>query len=161
MPRRLLPVLVILTAVYRFSLLGHGALAFVDETLYFTSVKALQSLAAGGVRGAIADISVARGRDGAAVLQLPVAALQAIPAHYGVPASNLTSLLIPTACNVIVSLLSLVFVFRIGVVLSGKSRPRWRVRPCTRCWSTRTSICGISCRMTGRCVPACSRSGSR
>ena len=118
--RQLLVLLVAVTAVYRVSLLNHGALAFVDETFYFTSVKALQSLSTGDVRGAIADISVARGRDGAALLQRPVAALQAIPAHYGVPASNLTSLLIPTACNVIVSLLSLVLVFRIGVVLSGE-----------------------------------------
>jgi|SRR5712672_2208733 len=62
MPRRLFLVLVILTAAYRFSLLGRGAQAFVDETLYFTSVKAL--------------------------LQPPVVALQAIPAHYGVPASK-------------------------------------------------------------------------
>src|SRR5438132_7471961 len=119
MPRRLFAVLLILTAIYRFSLLGRGALAFVDETFYFTSVKALQSLSAGDVRGAISDISMSRGRNGAAIIQMPVAALQAIPAHFGVPASNLRSLLIPTACNVIVSLLSLYFVFRLGVILSG------------------------------------------
>lgn len=117
--RRLFHVLLVVTAVYRFSLLGRGALAFVDETFYFTSVKALQSIAAGDVRGAVADIATARGRNGAAVLQIPVAALQSIPARYGVPASNLRSLLIPTACNVVVTLLSLFFVFRIGIVLSG------------------------------------------
>lgn len=119
MPRRLFAVLIILTAAYRFSLLGHGALAFVDETFYFTSVKALQSLSAGDVRGAVAAISTARGRNGTALLQLPVAALQAIPSRYGVPASNLRSLLIPTACNVLVTLASLFFVFRIGSVLAG------------------------------------------
>src|SRR5436853_552902 len=101
MPRRLFLVLIIVVAAYRFSLLGHGALAFVDETLYFSSVKALQSLSSGDIHGAVAGIAVARGRDGAAVLQLPVAALQAIPARYGVPASNLRSLLIPTAANVL------------------------------------------------------------
>src|SRR5262249_44704504 len=105
--------------IYRFSLLGRGALAFVDETFYFTSVKALQSLSAGDVRGAVADIAVARGRNGAALLQLPIAALQAIPARYGVPASNLRSLLIPTAANVVVTLLSLYFVFGIGAVIIG------------------------------------------
>jgi len=119
MPRRLFAVLIILTAIYRFSLLGRGALAFVDETFYFTSVKALQSLSAGDVRGAVADIAMARGRNGTAVIQMPVAALQAIPAHYGVPASNLRSLLIPTACNVLVTLVSLVLVFRIGAILAG------------------------------------------
>src|SRR4051812_40329 len=117
MPRRLFAVLVILTAAYRFSLLGRGAQAFVDETFYFTSVKALQSVSAGDIRGAIADISLARGRIGTALLQMPIAALQAIPARYGVPASNLRSLLIPTACNVLVTLLSLYFVFAIGRVL--------------------------------------------
>jgi hypothetical protein len=117
MPRRLFLVLIIVVAVYRFSLLGHGALAFVDETLYFSSVKALQSLSAGDVRGAVAGIAVARGRDGAAVLQLSVAALQAIPAHFGIPASNLRSLLIPTAANVFVTVLSLYFVFGVGVAL--------------------------------------------
>src|ERR1041385_1118130 len=106
MPRRLFAVLIILVAAYRFSLLGRGALAFVDETLYFTSVKALQSLSAGDVHWAVGAIAEARGRCGAAVLQLPIAALQAIPAHYGVPASNLRSLMIPTAANVLVTLLS-------------------------------------------------------
>ncbi len=119
MPRRLFAVLLILTAVYRISLLGRGALAFVDETFYFTSVKALQSVSAGDVRGAVADISAARGRNGAAIVQMPVAALQSIPARYGVPASNLRSLLIPTAANVLVTLLSLYFVFSIGAVLLG------------------------------------------
>ena len=119
MPRRLFAVLLILTAIYRFSLLGHGALAFVDETFYFTSVKALQSLSAGDVRGAIADIAMSRGRNGAAIVEMPVAALQAIPARFGVPASNLRSLLIPTTCNVLVTLLSLFLVFRIGMILSG------------------------------------------
>jgi hypothetical protein len=119
MPRRLFAVLLILTAVYRFGLLGRGALAFVDETFYFTSVKALQSLSAGDVRAAVSDISLARGRNGTALLQMPVAALQAIPARAGVPASNLRSLLIPTACNVLVTLVSLVLVFRIGAILIG------------------------------------------
>ena len=117
--RRLFVLLVAVTTVYRLSLLNRGATAFVDETFYFTSVMALQSMAAGDVHGAIADISMARGRNGAALLQIPVAALQAIPAHFGVPASNLRSLLIPTACNVVVSLLALYFVFSIGVIVCG------------------------------------------
>lgn len=117
--RRLFVALVAVTALYRFSLLGHGATAFVDETFYFTSVKALESLATGDLRGAVADIAQSRGRNGAAILQLPVAALQAIPAHFGEPASNLRSLLIPTSVNVAVTLLSLYFVFSIGVILCG------------------------------------------
>src|SRR5258708_20724571 len=99
MPRRLFAVLLILTAIYRFSLLGHGALAFVDETFYFTSVKALQSLSAGDIRGAISDISMSPGRNGAAILQMPAAALPPLPAHFCVPASHPRSLLIPTSCN--------------------------------------------------------------
>src|SRR4051812_7715467 len=99
MPRRLFAVLLILTAIYRVGLLGRGTLAFVDETFYFTSVQALQSIATGDVHGAVAAIAAARGRNGAAVAQIPLAIAQAIPAHYGVPASNLRSLLIPTAFN--------------------------------------------------------------
>ncbi|HUK35497.1 MAG TPA: hypothetical protein VLV86_16385 [Vicinamibacterales bacterium] len=119
--RRLLALLLVAVGIYRFSLLGRGALAFVDETFYFTSVKALQSLSSGDLHSAVADIAAARGRNGAALLQMPVAALQAIPARYGIPASNLRSLLLPTACNVIVTLISLYFVFGIGVVLCGSA----------------------------------------
>jgi hypothetical protein len=61
---------------------------------------------------------MARGRVGAAILEMPIAALQWIPAHFGVAASNLHSLLIPTTFNVVVTLLSLHFVFAIGVVLN-------------------------------------------
>ena len=50
---------------------------------------------------------------------MPVAALQAIPARFGVPASNLRSLLIPTSANVLITLLSLYLVFSIGVILCG------------------------------------------
>ena len=118
-PPRLLAVLLVGVAAYRFGLLGRGALAFVDETFYFTSVKALEAIASRDVTGAVTSLAQARGRTGAAILQIPIAALQAIPAHFGVPASNLRSLLIPTSLNVLVSLLSTYFVFAIGAALTG------------------------------------------
>src|SRR5215471_14916388 len=118
-PRRWLAVLLVGVAAYRFGLLGRGALAFVDETFYFTSVKALEAIAWRDVTGAVGSLAQARGRTGAAILQIPIAALQAIPAHFGVPASNLRSLLIPTSLNVLVSLLSTYFVYAIGTALTG------------------------------------------
>ena len=74
---RVFVVLLIFVGAYRLSLLGRGATAFVDETLYFASVMAVQALAGGDIRGAAADIPIARGRQATAILQLPVAALQA------------------------------------------------------------------------------------
>jgi hypothetical protein len=111
-------VLLVVVAAYRLTLLGRGATAFVDETLYFASVIALQALAGGHLRAAAEAVTIARGRQVAAILQLPVAALQAAPSAFGVPASNLRSLLIPTAVNVVVSLAIVWLFFRISVVLS-------------------------------------------
>jgi hypothetical protein len=116
---RLFAVLIAVTAVYRLTLLDRGATAFVDETLYFTSVAALQSLTAGDVHGAVKAVATARGRHGATLVQLPVAVLQAIPAHFGIPASNLQSLLIPAICNVLVTLATLYFFFHICVEVCG------------------------------------------
>jgi hypothetical protein len=116
---RLLLVLLVAIACYRFSLLDRGTSAFVDETLYFTSVMALQSLAEGDVAGAARHLADGRGRQGAAILQLPIAALQAMPSAFGVPASNPRSLMIPAAFNVVASLLTLWFFVRIATVLTG------------------------------------------
>ena len=65
---RVFVLLLAVVAVYRLTLLDRGASAFVDETLYFTSVMTLQSLAVGNVAGAVADIAFARGRPGAALI---------------------------------------------------------------------------------------------
>jgi hypothetical protein len=105
-------------AVYRVSLLGRGATAFVDETLYFTTVIALQSLVHGDLRGAAHAVTVARGRQIAPMVQLPLAAAQSLPSAFGVPASNLRSLLIPTASNVLVSLALVYVVFKICRLVS-------------------------------------------
>jgi hypothetical protein len=119
---RLFVALLAATAVYRFTLLDRGATAFVDETFYFTSVMTLQSLSAGDVHNAVANIAAARGRHGATLLQLPVAALQAVPSAFGIPASNLRSLLIPAAFNVAVSLVILYFFWEICTAVSGNER---------------------------------------
>ena len=110
---RLFVVLLVVAAAYRLTLLERGALAFVDETFYFTSVMAVQALAAGNLHDAVAALDIARGRQGATLLQLPLAALQAIPSHFGVPASNLRSLLIPAVFNVAATLASLYLFFAI------------------------------------------------
>ena len=115
-------VLLALVAVYRLTLLDRGALAFVDETFYFTSVMALRSLSAGDMNGIVEALTSARGRSGATLLQLPVAALQALPAQYGVAASNLQSLLIPQVCNVLVTVAAVYFVFAIARALCGDER---------------------------------------
>jgi hypothetical protein len=104
MSRRPLWILIAIAAVYRATLLGRGATAFVDETLYFASVMALEALAHGHLGAAATAVTLARGRQAAAIVQLPIAAMQALPAWFGTPASNLRSLLIPTTANIAVSL---------------------------------------------------------
>jgi hypothetical protein len=116
---RALALLLIATALYRFSLLDRGTSAFVDETLYFTSVMSLRSLTDGDVRGAAYHITQARGRQGAAILNLPLAALQSIPSAFGVPASNPRSLLIPTTANVLLSLVTLWLLYATAQALTG------------------------------------------
>ena len=116
---RLFVLLLAVVAVYRLTLLDRGALAFVDETGYFKSVMVLQALGAGDLRGALSHIATNFARPGATLMQLPVAALQAIPFAFGVAASNPRSLLIPAVFNVIISLATLYFFFNICVVLCG------------------------------------------
>jgi hypothetical protein len=116
--KRVLVLLILLMAGYRASLLDRGALAFVDETLYFTSVIALQAISEGDLTAASRAIADARGRQGAAIALLPVAALQAIPSAFGVTASNPRSLMIPTGVNVLLSLITLVIVFQLCLRLT-------------------------------------------
>ncbi len=118
MASRVFAVFLVIMAGYRLTLLDRGATAFVDETLYFTSVMALQSFAVGDVRGGLRHIAAARGRQGAELIQLPLAALQAIPSAFGIPASNLRSLLIPAVFNVVISLVTLFLFFKVCLVLS-------------------------------------------
>src|SRR5262245_32979397 len=116
-PRALI-VLLAAAAIYRLTLVGQGALAFVDETWYFKTVMTLQSLAAGDGHGALRDIASTLGRPGATIVRLPVAALQAIPLAFGVAPSNPFSLLIPQVVNVLLSLAILYLVFDICLILS-------------------------------------------
>jgi hypothetical protein len=59
---RFVVVLLLVVGLYRLTLLDRGTSAFVDETLYFASVTALDALRAGDVAGAAKQITVARGR---------------------------------------------------------------------------------------------------
>jgi len=111
--------LLIAVGIYRLTLLGRGALAFVDETWYFKSVLALQALRAGQLHLALWHVATTVARPGAVLVRLPIAALQAIPLALGVAASNPRSLLIAQSVNVGVSLATLFFFFEIGLVLSG------------------------------------------
>lgn len=104
-------------AVYRLTLVDRGALAFVDESLYFRSVMVLQALGAGDVHGALGHLADNLARPGAILMNMPVAALQAIPLAFGVAPSNPRSLLIPVVVNVAVSLATLYLFFDICVVL--------------------------------------------
>ncbi|MGQ0734009.1 MAG: hypothetical protein ACT4QD_10170 [Acidobacteriota bacterium] len=119
---RLVLVCLALIGLFRLTLLGRGASALGDETLYFTSVMSLQRLSTGDVRRAASSIAEARGRQGAAVILLPIAALQAIPSAFGVTASNPRSLLIPTVLNVFVSLVTLYVFFKLCLVLTRDAR---------------------------------------
>jgi hypothetical protein len=114
--RRMLPLLVVVGA-FRLSLLGRGAMAFLDETWYYKSAQALQQLQAGHVSGAFEQIASTNGRPGAAVVHLIPATLQAIPFAFGVSPSNPWSLIIPTTLNVAVSLVALVLFFRVCLEL--------------------------------------------
>ncbi|HZR23805.1 MAG TPA: hypothetical protein VFA59_09475 [Vicinamibacterales bacterium] len=111
-----LAILLLLAGAYRVSLLGRGAVAFVDETLYFKAAMALRALAAGHVRVAVFDLVTNNARPGDALLKLIPASLQAIALTMGYPVLDPTSLLIPTACNVLVSLILLWIVYRLCLV---------------------------------------------
>lgn len=106
-----------LVAAFRLSLLGRGAMAFLDETMYYKAALALDELRAGHVAAAMTHIASNNGRPGNAILQLVPAALQAIPFAFGVPPSNPRSLMIPVAWNALLTLVALYFFWRITVLL--------------------------------------------
>lgn len=112
-------MLLVIVGAYRLTLLDRGAMAFVDETMYYKSALALQELRAGRVRAALTHIATNNGRPGAAIVMLPAAALQAIPYAFGVSPSNPRSLIIPRVFTVIVSLATLYFLFDICLVMCG------------------------------------------
>ncbi len=117
--RRALVLLLVVVAAYRLTLLDRGAMALVDEQMYYISGLALEKLSGGDLRGALRDIGGTNGRPGAALVRLPIAALQGIPYAFGVAPSNPRSLLIPTVANVIVSLATLYLFFEICLALCG------------------------------------------
>jgi len=118
MKRRLPPALVIgAVALFRFSLMGRGAMAHLDETNYYKAVLALGELRHGHLGTAILHMSSNSARPGLAVVQLIPAALQGIPFAFGVSPSNPWSLLIPVTFNVIESLVALYMFWRISVLV--------------------------------------------
>ena len=117
-PDRSVLVLLFVVAIYRVSLLGVGANGMTDETRYFRTVIAVQAAREGDFRTAFAQIAASNGRQGAALAEVPLVLLQAIPAAFGVAASNPRSLVIPTAFNVIVSLVTLYLFVRIAHLLT-------------------------------------------
>jgi hypothetical protein len=123
--RRLSPIVAILIVVgaYRASLVGRGAMAFLDETMYYKAGLALDELRRGHVSAALAHLASNNARPGNAVLQLAPAAMQAIPFAFGVPTSNPRSLIIPVAFNAITSLVTLYVFWRISLVLFDGNRP--------------------------------------
>src|SRR6267143_1693444 len=68
-----------LVGAFRLSLLGRGAMAFLDETMYYKAGLALDALRAGHLTGALTHIASNNGRPGNALVQLVPAALQAVP----------------------------------------------------------------------------------
>jgi hypothetical protein len=104
-------------AAFRLTLLGRGAMAFLDETMYYKAALALDQLRGGHLAAAINHIASNNGRPGNAILQLVPAALQAIPFAFGVSPSNPWSLMIPVACNALVTLATLFFFWRIALQL--------------------------------------------
>jgi len=110
--------LLILAGAYRVSLLGRGAVAFVDETLYFKAAMALRALAAGDLRAAVYDLVTNNARPGAALLALVPTSLQTAAFAAGYPVTHPTSLLIPTACNVAVSLAVVWLLYRLCVLFT-------------------------------------------
>lgn len=116
--RRVSPLqwLVTVVAIYRVSLLGRGAMAFVDETWYYRSVLFLDDLSRGHFQHAFSNLDNL-GRPGDLFVKLVPAALQAVPLAFGIAPSNPTSLLIPTACNVAITLITLVLFYRICLLL--------------------------------------------
>src|SRR5207244_924977 len=104
-------------AAFRVALIGRGAMAFLDETMYYKAALALDALRHADVAGALNHIASNNGRPGVALLELAPAALQAIPFALGVPPSNPRSLIIPVAMNAAVTLVTLYFFWRISLRL--------------------------------------------
>jgi hypothetical protein len=117
--RRVSPLhgLLALAAAYRLSLLGRGAMAFVDEQWHFQSILFLQALSHGRLIDALSHVAFSYSRPGLPIVLSVAGGLQAIPFAFGVAASNPVSLLIPTACNVVVSLINVYLVYRIGLLV--------------------------------------------
>lgn len=117
--RRLPPAAFVIgaVAVFRLSLIGRGAMAYLDETNYYKAVLALGELRSGHLGTAILHMSSNSARPGLAVVQLIPAALQGIPFAFGVSPSNPYSLLIPVTFNVFESLLALYMFWRISVLV--------------------------------------------
>ena len=117
--QRVSPIVVVLACVgaFRFSLVGRGAMAFLDETMYYNAALALEKLRTGHVVEAIAHVASNNGRPGNAMLQMVPAAVQAIPFAFGVSPSNPRALVIPVAANAALSLVTLYLFWRISLCL--------------------------------------------
>ncbi|MBZ5560501.1 MAG: hypothetical protein LAO77_24870 [Acidobacteriia bacterium] len=117
--RRVSPLqwLIAAVALYRLSLLGRGAQAFADEQWHFQSILFLQALGHGHLTDALSHVAFSYSRPGLPIVLSLAGGLQVIPFVFGVAASNPVSLLIPTACNVAISLINVVLVYRIGLLV--------------------------------------------
>jgi len=115
--RRVSPLhgLLALAAAYRLSLLGRGAMAFVDEAWHYKAGLFLQALSRGQLHNAFTNLNNF-GRPGDLVVRLVPAALQTIPYAFGIAPSNPISLLIHTSFNVAVTLVTLVFFYRLCLI---------------------------------------------
>jgi hypothetical protein len=119
---RRIVLLLVLVGAFRLSLLGRGAMSFLDETWYYKSALALQLFQAGRPSAAFEQIASTNGRPGAAVVSLIPAAMQGIPFAFGVSPSNPWSLMIPTTLNVAVSLVTVFLFFRVCLELLAGDR---------------------------------------
>jgi hypothetical protein len=99
-------------------LIDRGAQSFPDENRYNHSLDAVEALYQKDIRSFSKSLSVTSGRPGDATLRLIPAACQIlIKKTYGISPFNPVSLMIPQAFNVIVSVLILIFFYKITLLL--------------------------------------------
>lgn len=119
MRRRVTSLAMVMCAAgaYRLSLLGRGAFAFPDEGLYNNAVAAVLDLKSFHLRDVLSDIATCDSRPADAVVRMIPAALQVVTHAFGVPVTNPLAMLIPTGFNVIMSLITMYFFYRICLLL--------------------------------------------
>jgi hypothetical protein len=98
-----------------------GTMAFTDEYRYCESISAVKRIILGDVIGFCRSLSSTTGRPGDATLRILPALIQGILYKLGIPTNNPCSLMVNAIFNAIVSLLLLIYFYKITLILFPKN----------------------------------------